>query len=77
MYPTDPIYTVNMNDQQRTWFYAEYERASKDEIVGLLLALLLGCFGAHHDYRRLAQMLQRTSHVQRAELAAEAPALRP
>jgi len=29
MYPIDPIYTANMNDQQRTWFYAEYERAHK------------------------------------------------
>jgi len=52
MYPTDPIYTVNMNDHQRAWFYAEYERARKDEIVGFLLALFLGCFGAHHFYLR-------------------------
>jgi TM2 domain-containing membrane protein YozV len=52
MYPTDPVYTVNMNDQQRAWFYAEYERARKDELVGLLLALFFGCFGAHHFYLR-------------------------
>ena len=52
MYPTDSIYTANMNDQQRAWFYAEYERAHKDEVVGLLLALFLGCFGAHHFYLR-------------------------
>jgi TM2 domain-containing membrane protein YozV len=52
MYPIDPIYTVNMNDQQRGWFYAEYERARKDETVGVLFALLLGCFGVHHFYLR-------------------------
>ena len=52
MYPADPIYTVNMNDQQRAWFYAEYERARKDEVVGVLLALFLGCFGIHHFYLR-------------------------
>jgi TM2 domain-containing membrane protein YozV len=52
MYPADPIYTLNMNDQQRGWFYAEYERARKDEMVGFLLALFLGCFGAHHFYLR-------------------------
>jgi TM2 domain-containing membrane protein YozV len=48
----DPIYTANMNDQQRAWFYAEYERARKDEVVGVLLALFLGCFGIHHFYLR-------------------------
>jgi TM2 domain-containing membrane protein YozV len=52
MYPIDPIYTVNMNNQQRTWFYAEYERARKDELVGVLFALLLGSFGIHHFYLR-------------------------
>ncbi|WP_254063693.1 NINE protein [Granulicella sp. S190] len=49
---TDPLYTSNMTDQQRGWFYAEYERARKDEMVGLLLALFLGCFGVHHFYLR-------------------------
>lgn len=52
MYPIDPIYTANMNDQQRAWFYAEYERARKDEVIGVLFALLLGCFGIHHFYLR-------------------------
>jgi TM2 domain-containing membrane protein YozV len=52
MYPIDPIYTANMNDQQRGWFYAEYERAHKDEIVGVLFALFLGSFGIHHFYLR-------------------------
>jgi TM2 domain-containing membrane protein YozV len=52
MYPTDPIYTINMNDQQRTWFYAEYERARKDEVIGVLLAIFLGGLGIHHFYLR-------------------------
>jgi TM2 domain-containing membrane protein YozV len=52
MYPIDPIYTANMNDQQRAWFYAEYERARKDEVIGVLLAILLGGFGVHHFYLR-------------------------
>lgn len=52
MYPIDPIYTANMNDQQRAWFYAEYERARKDEVVGVLLAIFLGGLGIHHFYLR-------------------------
>jgi TM2 domain-containing membrane protein YozV len=48
--PPDSIYTSNMTPQQRAWFYAEYARASKDEIVGLLFALLLGGFGIHKFY---------------------------
>jgi TM2 domain-containing membrane protein YozV len=52
MYPIDPIYTANMNDQQRGWFYAEFQRARKDEVVGILFALLLGTFGVHHFYLR-------------------------
>ena len=52
MYLNDAIYTANMNDHQRAWFRAEYDRARKDEVVGLLLALFLGCFGVHHFYLR-------------------------
>jgi len=52
MYPIDPIYTANMNDQQRAWFYAEYERAHKDEVIGVLLAIFLGGLGIHHFYLR-------------------------
>jgi TM2 domain-containing membrane protein YozV len=52
MYPTDPIYTVNMNDQQRAWFYAEYERARNAEVIGVLLAIFLGGLGIHHFYLR-------------------------
>lgn len=49
---TNPMYTATMTPQQRAWFYAEYERARKDEVVGVLLALFLGCFGIHHFYLR-------------------------
>src|ERR1700744_2193245 len=49
---TDPLYTASMTDQQRAWFYAEYERAHKDEVIGFLLALFLGDFGIHHLYLR-------------------------
>jgi TM2 domain-containing membrane protein YozV len=52
MLPTDTIYTANMTQPQREWFYAEYEQARKDETVGILLALFLGTFGIHHFYLR-------------------------
>ena len=52
MLSIDPIYTANMNDQQRAWFHAEYERARKDEVVGVLLAVFLGGLGFHHFYLR-------------------------
>lgn len=52
MYPTDPIYTANMNEHQRAWFYAEYQRARKDELIGVLLAVFLGGLGIHHFYLR-------------------------
>jgi TM2 domain-containing membrane protein YozV len=31
-------------------FQQQYEAVRRDEVVGVLLALLLGCFGAHHFY---------------------------
>jgi TM2 domain-containing membrane protein YozV len=49
---TDPLYTASMTEQQRSWFYAEYERAHKDEVIGFLLALFLGDFGIHQFYLR-------------------------
>jgi TM2 domain-containing membrane protein YozV len=49
---TDPIYTAQMTPHQRAWFYAEFEQASRNEVVGVLLALFLGCFGIHHFYLR-------------------------
>lgn len=48
-YP-DPLYTAGMTEHQRAWFYAEYDQARREEIVGVLLAVFLGGFGAHHFY---------------------------
>jgi TM2 domain-containing membrane protein YozV len=50
MLPVDPIHTVGMSENQRGWFYAEYESARKDEALGVLLAIFLGGFGIHHFY---------------------------
>lgn len=33
-------------------FYQQYNAARRDEVVGILLALFLGTFGAHHFYMR-------------------------
>jgi hypothetical protein len=33
-------------------FYQQYDLARRDEVVGILLALFLGGFGAHHFYLR-------------------------
>jgi len=51
-YMTDPIYTAGMTEHQRAWFYAEYDQARRDEVVGVLLAIFLGSFGLHHFYLR-------------------------
>jgi len=37
---------------QQAIFYYRYEAVRRDEIVGILLALFLGCFGMHHFYLR-------------------------
>jgi TM2 domain-containing membrane protein YozV len=52
MLPHNDIYTANMTPEQQAWFYAEYGRARKDEVAGVLLALFLGSFGIHHFYLR-------------------------
>ncbi len=52
MHPIDPIYTIGMNENQRAWFYAEYESARKDEVIGVLLAVILGGLGIHQFYLR-------------------------
>src|SRR5580704_12444176 len=33
-------------------FYQQYEAVRRDEVIGILLALFLGDFGAHHFYLR-------------------------
>lgn len=40
------------NDEQRALYYAHMSAWQKDEVVGVLLALFLGTFGAHHFYMR-------------------------
>lgn len=47
-----PMYPGTMNDQQRAAFYTQYSLVQKDEVVGVLLAVFLGVFGAHHFYLR-------------------------
>ena len=47
---TDSSPLARMTDPQRAWFYAEYDRARRDETAGVLLAIFLGGFGVHHFY---------------------------
>ena len=41
-----------MDDQQRAAYFASYQVSAKSETVGVLLAIFLGGFGAHHFYMR-------------------------
>lgn len=52
MIAATPVSTANWNDQQRALFNAQMSAWQKDEVVGVLLALFLGTFGAHHFYLR-------------------------
>jgi len=47
-----PTMTAGWTDQQRAYFQAQMSAWQKDEVVGVLLALFLGTFGAHHFYLR-------------------------
>jgi len=47
-----PLVAGNLTDEQRAVFYAQMSVVQKDEVVGVLLALFLGTFGAHHFYLR-------------------------
>lgn len=47
-----PVLVGNMTDEQQAIFYAQMGLIQKDEVVGVLLALFLGTFGAHHFYLR-------------------------
>ena len=49
---TNPWMTESLTDEQRAIFYAQISAVQKDEVVGVLLALFLGTFGAHHFYLR-------------------------
>jgi TM2 domain-containing membrane protein YozV len=45
-------FAVNMTDQQKAAFQAQLAATQKDEVLGVLLAVFLGTFGAHHFYLR-------------------------
>jgi TM2 domain-containing membrane protein YozV len=47
-----PPSTSAWTDEQRALYYAHMSAWQKDEVVGVLLALFLGTFGAHHFYMR-------------------------
>ncbi|HSY73271.1 MAG TPA: NINE protein [Alloacidobacterium sp.] len=49
---TTPWVAGGLTDEQRAVFYAQMSVVQKDEVVGVLLALFLGTFGAHHFYLR-------------------------
>jgi TM2 domain-containing membrane protein YozV len=52
MIAATPLVTASWNDHQRALFNAQMSAWQKDEVVGVLLALFLGTFGAHHFYLR-------------------------
>ena len=52
MIAVSPVMTANWTDEQRAIFQAQMSAWQKDEVVGVLLALFLGTFGAHHFYLR-------------------------
>ena len=54
MIVTTPAMAAGWNDQQRAYFQAQMSAWQKDEVVGVLLALFLGTFGAHWFYLRRA-----------------------
>jgi TM2 domain-containing membrane protein YozV len=45
-----PVMTVSMTREQQAVFYTQMSLVQKDELLGVLLALLLGSFGAHRFY---------------------------
>jgi TM2 domain-containing membrane protein YozV len=49
---TTPVMLPQMTEQQQSTFNAYYPGTQRDELTGILLALLLGSFGAHHFYLR-------------------------
>ena len=44
---TPTVYANTMTDQQRALYYAQMSAVQRDEVVGVLLAVFLGIFGAH------------------------------
>jgi TM2 domain-containing membrane protein YozV len=52
MIATTPVFAASWSDQQRAAYQAQMSAWQKDEVVGVLFALFLGTFGAHHFYLR-------------------------
>lgn len=52
MIATLPLSAAAWTDEQRALYYAHMSAWQKDEVVGVLLALFLGTFGAHQFYLR-------------------------
>ncbi|HEX5236310.1 MAG TPA: TM2 domain-containing protein [Silvibacterium sp.] len=52
MIATLPLSASAWTDEQRAYYYAHMSAWQKDEVVGVLLALFLGTFGAHQFYLR-------------------------
>ncbi len=46
------LLAANMTEDQRALYFAQMAAVEKDEVAGVLLALFLGVFGAHHFYLR-------------------------
>jgi TM2 domain-containing membrane protein YozV len=49
---TTPVMLPQMTEQQQAIFHAYYPSTQRDALTGVLLALILGSFGAHHFYLR-------------------------
>jgi TM2 domain-containing membrane protein YozV len=49
---TTPVMLPQMTQEQQATFNIYYPSTQRDELVGVLLAVLLGSFGAHHFYLR-------------------------
>lgn len=47
---TTPVTLPQMTEEQQATFRLYYPSTQRDELVGVLLAVLLGSFGAHHFY---------------------------
>jgi len=49
---TSPVTMPQMTPEQQATYNLYYPSTQRDELVGVLLAVLLGSFGAHHFYLR-------------------------
>jgi TM2 domain-containing membrane protein YozV len=49
---TTPVMLPQMTEEQQATFNIYYRGTQRDEILGVVLALVLGSFGAHHFYLR-------------------------